>query len=124
MKDGGDYIFLHSRLYKKTRHRISTVMTAALFLNEWTGTFLSNREPAAVPAQNNYSTEHVICFLFFVVHIHTTSRTYVWEEILLNLETEYQQNTGLFCDRLKDATKANMILRLCQFVLWRCMTKQ
>lgn len=82
MKDGGDYIFLHSRLYKKTRHRISTVMTAALFLNEWTGTFLSNREPAAVPAQNNYSTEHMSSASFSLLctytlhHAHMFGRKY------------------------------------------------
>lgn len=58
VKEGGDYVFLHARLYRKTWHRISTATTAALFLNKWTGTFLFNGEPAALPAQNNHSTEH------------------------------------------------------------------
>lgn len=64
VKHRGDYVFLHSRLCRKTWHRIRPATTAALLLNEWTGTFLFNREPAAVPAQNNHSTEHKSCASF------------------------------------------------------------
>lgn len=54
---------------------------------------------------------------FPCVRIHTTLWTYVWEDILVDLDTEYQQNKGLFRDRLRDATKANMTLTMCQFML-------
>lgn len=86
-------------------------------MNKWIREFIFNREPPAVQTQNDYYIEHKSSTSFSLCsHTHMLC-TYVWEEILVDLETEYQQNKGLFHYRLTDATKANMTLTTCQFAL-------
>lgn len=68
--------------------------------------FFSNREPEQFKHKTIIILNKSLLLPFPCVHKQTALCTYVWEEMLIDLEVEYQQSNELFHDRLRDAMKA------------------
>lgn len=67
--------------------------------------FFSNREPEQFKHKTIIILNKSLLLPFPCVHKQTALCTYVWEEMLIDLEVEYQSNE-LFHDKLRDAMKA------------------
>lgn len=102
VKQGGDYVF-----NQESQCTTDIFTTAALFMNDRIHELFFS-----IGSLKQFKHKTIIILNksrllpFPCVHKQSALCTYVWEEMLIDLEVEYQQSNELFHDRLRDAMKA------------------